>query len=164
MSRGCQSFWQRNMFLDRIQNTLVVLDLQRARWSLRQARPCSWNVVYWNSTSSSHFIPQKNGFPAYCVRTLTSGTIPRFSAKTWTSITVYTVKKSVMDWRNSGFSCGFLTTRLSSPGTFINQKCSDSTQGDSPVQAKLQTRTWPEEFFNVPGKVPPTLTHTILHQ
>lgn len=55
---------------------------------------------------ANSFIPQ-NCSPAHCVKTLTPGTIPRFSAKTWTSIIDYTLKESVMDWRNSGCKCGF---------------------------------------------------------
>lgn len=38
---------------------LVLMALQRAWWSLWQARPCSWNAVHWNLKSSKQIHSSK---------------------------------------------------------------------------------------------------------
>lgn len=95
------SVLQKHVFWYNPKDSCTLESWKRACWSLWQARPCSWNVVYWNSTSLSKFIPH-NFFPAHCVKPLTPGTIPRSSAITWTSIMIYTLKES-----GTLASCGF---------------------------------------------------------
>lgn len=101
------SRWRETCFSIQSLKRLCTQVHKRACWSLWQARPCSRNVVYWNSTTLSKFIPPKTVSQPTVSGPWPPGTIPRFSAETWTSIIVYSLKERVMDWRNSGYSCGF---------------------------------------------------------
>lgn len=101
----------------------------RERWSLWQARPCSWNVVYWNSTSSS-----SNSFP----KTLSQPTVSR-------------------PWLQGPFPGSRLKHEHQSKFKLWKKASLAIVVGKAP----LQTITWSKSCSNVPGKVPPTLTHNV---